>query len=123
MIGYGKELILDIHGCNVKYFNRVHLETYFIQLCKKIDMERCDLHFWDEEGVSEAELLTDPHVVGISAVQFILTSNVTIHALTILKKVFVNVFSCKDFDSDVVADFTKDFFVGKIVNRTEVTRI
>lgn len=123
MIGYGKELILDLHDCNPKTFNRGSLGNYFIKLCKKIDMKRCELHFWDEEGVPKEELLTEPHVVGTSAVQFILTSNITIHTLDILQKVFVNVFSCKDYDSDIVAEFTEGWFDGTIVNRVEVNRL
>ena len=123
MRNYGKELILDLHHCDPSIFNRKQIEEYFIKLCELIDMKRCDLHFWDEEGVPEAELLTDPHVVGTSAVQFILTSNVTIHALDMLKKLFVNVFSCKDFDCDVVAEFTEEWFMGTVVKRTEITRI
>lgn len=123
MIGYGKELILDIHHCDPTEFTRISIGKYFEELCIKIDMKRCDLHFWDEEGVPKEELLTDPHVVGTSAVQFILTSSVTIHALDLLQKVFVNVFSCKDYDSNVVADFTEEWFGGRIVNRVEVARI
>lgn len=123
MIGYGKELILDLHDCDASTFNRPMLEEYFKRLCELIDMKRCDLHFWDEEGIPVEERLTEPHVVGTSACQFILTSNIIIHALDILQKVFVNVFSCKDYDSDVVAEFTEKWFRGRIVNRTEVSRI
>ncbi len=120
---YGKELILDLHNCDVSRFNRKDIKTYFCDLCKLIDMERCDLHFWDDEGVLPEEQQTDPHTVGTSAIQFIITSNITIHTLDLLKKVFVNIFSCKDFDSDLAASFTKHWFVGKIVKQTEITRI
>ncbi len=123
MITYGKELILDLHGCNINTFNRKTIEAYFYQLCKLIDMEACDLHFWDDEGVPPEERQTDPHTKGTSAIQFIITSNITIHTLDLLKKVYVNIFSCKDFDSDLAASFTNLWFGGKIVKQTEVARI
>jgi S-adenosylmethionine/arginine decarboxylase-like enzyme len=113
---YGKELILDLHDCVVGRFNRDSIKAYFVQLCELIDMKREDLHFWDDEGVPENERRTEPHVVGITAVQFILTSNVTIHALDLLKKVFVNIFSCKEFDVDKATQFTQRWFGGHIEN-------
>ena len=118
---YGKELILDLHNCDSATFTRQSIECYLVKLCGLIDMQRQDLHFWDDEGVPKEERRTEPHIVGISAVQFILTSNITIHALTFLKSVYINIFSCKEFDSDIVATSTK-WFGGKIVKRTEIIR-
>ena len=50
---YGKELILDLHGCDPETFERGIISGFFKDLCKKIDMEACDLHFWDDVGVPE----------------------------------------------------------------------
>ena len=123
MIGYGKEVILDLHHCDAKTMTRDSLKEYFIQLCKLIDMQRCDLHFWDDEGVLPEEVQTEPHTIGISAVQFILTSNVTIHTLTEMKNCYVNIFSCKDFISKDAIEFTRDWFHGEVVQYKEVSRI
>ncbi len=120
---YGKELILDLHECDVEGFHRKFIELYFIALCKKIDMARCELHFWDDLDTPESEKQTSPHTKGTSAVQFILTSNITIHTLDELGKVFINIFSCKDFDSNIVAGFSEKWFRGKVVKKTEVTRV
>ncbi len=120
---YGKELILDLHNCNVGRFNRKDIEEYFIKLCKLIDMQRCELHFWDDLNVPEEEKQTSPHTKGTSAVQFILTSNITIHTLDILKKVYINIFSCKDFDENIASQFTNDFFGGIIAKKTAIERI
>jgi S-adenosylmethionine/arginine decarboxylase-like enzyme len=120
---YGKELILDLHDCDSSTFNRREITRYFEQLCKLIDMERCDLHFWDDEGVPEGEKQTNPKTKGTSAVQFILTSNVTVHTLDMLKKVFINVFSCKDFDRRTVEEFTASWFQGIIVKSHLLDRL
>ena len=76
-------------------------------------MERCDLHFWDDVGVPEAEQQTDPKTKGTSAVQFILTSTIVIHTLDLMKAAYVNIFSCKEFDTDKAAKFTANWFGSK----------
>lgn len=123
MSEYGKELILDIHGCNPSTFNRDSITKYFTELCELIDMEACDLHFWDDVGVPEDECQTDPRTKGTSAVQFILTSSIVIHALDLLKVVYVNLFSCDKFDTNTAASFTEHWFQGQIVHRQEVDRV
>ena len=119
---YGKELILDLHNCNPKKFNRKLIARYFRELCVLIDMQRADLHFWDDVGVPKAERQTEPHLVGTSAIQFIMTSNVTIHTLDILKSVYLNIFSCKDFNPKTAAEFSRKYFGGKIVTSKVVVR-
>ena len=123
LMSYGKELILDIHACNAKKFTRESIKSYFKKLCQLIDMEACDLHFWDDVGVPEEEKQTEAHTKGTSAIQFILTSNITIHTLDLLEKVFVNIFSCKDFDANVAAAFTEEWFDGTIQQKKVIDRI
>ena len=107
---YGKELILDLHACDVARFTRKAIERYCGELCELIDMERCDLHFWDDVGVPEDEHQTHPKTKGTSAVQFILTSTIAIHTLDLMKAAYVNIFSCKEFDTDEAAEFTAKWF-------------
>ena len=76
---YGQELILDLHDCDSSRFTRDDIQRYCEELCELIEMERCDLHFWDDVGVPEAEQQTHPKTKGTSAVQFILTSTIVIH--------------------------------------------
>ncbi len=119
---YGKELILDIHNCDNSTFTRDSIENYFNELCRLIGMKQCEMHFWDDLETPEGEKQTDPQTTGTSAVQFILTSNIIIHTLDLLDKVFVNIFSCKDFDVDIVFYFTKSWFKGDIVTNEVIER-
>lgn len=119
---YGYELILDIHGCDPGTFNRVSIKDFFKQLCKKIDMTQCELHFWDDVGVAPEEQQTSPHTKGTSAVQFILTSTIVIHTLDLLEKVYINIFSCKEFNSEIVKQFSEEWFKGTIVNNHFIER-
>lgn len=123
MKNYGKELILDLHDCDPTTFTRESIEEYFIQMCIKIDMKRCELFFWDDFGLPPEECQTLPHLKGTSAVQFIMTSNITIHTIDIMKRVYLNIFSCKDFDPEIVEGFSLEWFAGKTINKVVVDRI
>ena len=110
---YGLELVLDLHDCDRDTFTREAIERYFLDLCKLIDMEPCALHFWDDTDVPESERQTNPKTKGTSAVQFILTSSIVIHTLDLLRAVYLNIFSCKCFDSDAAAKFSAEAFGSK----------
>lgn len=107
---YGIELILDLHDCDVSTFTRESISEYFSQLCELIDMQREDLHFWDDVGLAEEDKQTSPHTQGTSAVQFILTSSIVIHALDQMRAVYINMFSCKAFDPEIAEKFTAKWF-------------
>lgn len=119
---YGKELILDLHHCDSMTFTRNSIRNYFRKLCELIDMERCKLSWWDDYGLPPEECQTEPHLKGTTAIQFILTSNITIHTLDLLKKAYINIFSCKDFDADAAIKFSADWFKGEIVNSHVIER-
>lgn len=113
-MNYGRELIIDLHSCDVSTFTRKSIKKYFVELCDLIDMRREDLHFWDDEGVPEKYKQKENHTSGISAIQFILTSNITIHTLDKMENVYVNIFSCKPFNANAALKFTKDWFNGTV---------
>lgn len=107
---YGYELIMDLHGCDVSKFNRTSLNDYFEKVCKAIDMKKCDLYFWDDEGLPPEKRQTLAHTKGTSAVQFILTSTIVVHTLDMLGAVYVNIFSCKAFEREIAEEVTKEWF-------------
>ena len=119
---YGKELILDLHHCDSMTFTRNSIRNYFRKLCELIDMERCKLSWWDDYGLPPEECQTEPHLKGTTAIQFILTSNITIHTLDLLNNAYINIFSCKDFDADAAMKFSADWFKGEIVNSHLIER-
>ncbi len=120
---YGSELILDIHDCDPATFNRDRIGRFCAELCDLIGMEACDLHFWDDVDVPEADQQTDPKTKGTTAIQFLIKSNITIHTLDLLGKVFVNLFSCESFDGDAVAVFAESWFRGHITHAEVVDRL
>lgn len=123
MKNYGKELIIDLHNCDVSKFNRKSLRKYFKDLCALIEMQPAKLVFWDDVGVPEEEKQIQPHTKGTSAVQFILTSNITVHTLDLLGNVYVNIFSCKEFNSDFARNFTVFYFEGNLKQSRVINRL
>ena len=119
---YGQELILDLHNCDIARFTRLDIEQFCKALCELIDMEPCELHFWDDLGVAEEEQQTHPKTKGTSVVQFILTSTIVIHTLVLMKSAYVNIFSCKEFDTDETERFTAKWFGATDWESTVVTR-
>jgi S-adenosylmethionine decarboxylase len=113
---YGLELILDLKGCGLPDLSREKLTDYFVRLCDLIQMTRHgEPLFWeDHSGL--------PHLQGISAVQFIETSNVVCHALPLLQAVYLNIFSCREFDTEVAKQFSTAFWGAESVVFTVVTR-
>lgn len=120
---YGYELILDLHGCDPDTFNRDSIENYFKKLCKQIKMTRCDLHFWDDVSVPLEEQQTSARTKGTSAVQFILTSTIVIHTLDLSGAVYVNIFSCDEFDKDMAQTFSIEWFKAAEVHSHFIERL
>ena len=109
---YGYSSTLDASGCDSTKFTRKNIEAFFIALCEAIDMERADLHFWDYEDPAEYAA-APPHLKGTSAVQFIMTSTITLHALDELGTVFIDLFSCKFYEPAVAKKVVDEFFGGQ----------
>ncbi|MEK0337217.1 MAG: S-adenosylmethionine decarboxylase [Nitrosopumilus sp.] len=122
-VPYGYELILDLHDCDPDTFNRPSIEDFFKKLCKQIKMTRCELHFWDDVGVPPEEQQTSPHTKGTSAVQFILTSTIVIHTLDLMGAVYINIFSCKEFDEKLAETFTKEWFHASEIQSHFIERL
>lgn len=119
---YGYELILDLSDCSANRFSRNEIDLYFTSLCKLIKMEKCVVHFWDDVDVPLEEQQTKPHTKGTSAVCFILTSSIVIHTLDLLKAVYVNIFSCREFHPKVAENFTKEWFGAGSCRSTFIER-
>lgn len=121
-IPYGQECIIDVHNIKNTPLSRDEIARFCVRLCNLIGMEREDLHFWDYDGDPEGYDSAPPHLKGISAVQFIKTSTITIHSLDELKRLYLNIFSCKPFNVSIVREFVEIWTGGKIVNFQEITR-
>ena len=119
---YGKELLLDLELCRRPDLGRAAIRGFLTRLCELIDMKPEDLHFWDFEGDPEGYATALPHLRGVSAVQFIRTSTIVIHALDEPRSVYVNIFSCKDYDSAAVLRLASEYWQTASLTSQEVLR-
>lgn len=113
---YGLELIIDLKGCNLSDLSREKIKRFFVELCDRIDIIRHgDPFYWEDTS-------DIPHLRGISGFQFVKTSNVVCHPLPMLKAVYINVFSCKSFDTDDALKFCKNYWEATSEVHTVIVR-
>ena len=115
---FGQELILDLYNCDLgKISDGEHIKKYIIELCDNIiDMKRYGNPLVEHFGHE------NPITSGYSMVQLIETSNVSGHFSEHKKAAYVNIFSCKWFDADKAAEFTKNWFGASEFRKTVLPR-
>ena len=114
---YGLEMIIDLKGCDLSDLSRKKLRGFFVKLCNLIKMKRHgEPVFWEDHS-------SIPHLRGVSGFQFIETSNVVCHPLPMLKAVYINIFSCKEFNTKIALSFCKKYWRSTSAIHTVVTRI
>ncbi len=100
---------IDIYGCNPETIrNAEKIRQFVIELCDLIEMKR----FQDTIVVNFGE---DERVAGFSMVQLIETSLISAHFANLSNTAYLDVFSCKPYDPEVVADFARKYFGGSRV--------
>ena len=98
---------VDVHECDpLSIRDETTVRRFVVELCEKIGMKR----FGDTVVVDFGE---DERVSGFSLVQLIETSLVSGHFANQSNNAHIDVFSCKFYEPDEVAEFTKDFFHGR----------
>ncbi len=124
MNSYGEELILDLHHCDSQgaRFTRAQIQKYIDELCDLIEVEKGDLHFWDYEDEPHEYDCAPDRLKGVSVVQFIMTSSITIHTLDVYKQVMINVFSCDDFNAYDVRKLSLRHFGGEVYSVRLIAR-
>jgi S-adenosylmethionine decarboxylase len=101
---------IDIHDCNPETIrDAAKIKEFVIQLCDLIQMKRFGdpviVHFGEEEKVA-----------GFSMTQLIETSLISAHFANQSNNVYLDVFSCKYYEPEEAANFSRDFFEGKDYN-------
>jgi len=110
---YGKELILDLFDCNPKVIrSKKKILEYSNKICNLIKVKKYGKPICERFGFRR------DFATGYSLVQLIESSSITGHFSELWNRVYINIFSCKNFDDRKATAFTKKFFkVKKIKNR------
>jgi S-adenosylmethionine/arginine decarboxylase-like enzyme len=102
---WGMLAAIDLHGCNcTRLADPDSIRRFVPTLIAAIGMRAHGSLMIDRFGNDELE--------GWSALQFIETSSITIHADEVFGRCFIDVFSCRAFDPDVAAAIAVEHFGG-----------
>jgi len=114
---WGYELILDCAGCHVPSIqSRDNVYNWIKHLIRAIDMEPIG------EPHIEYTAAEFPDKAGFTAIQIIVTSSIVAHFIDSTGELYLNVFSCKEFDNDVVIKSVEDAFLAKKIRINFLTR-
>jgi len=103
---WGLATSIDIYNCDPATIRDAEkIRRFVVELCELIEMRR----FGDTLVVHFGE---DERVAGYSMVQLIETSLISAHFANLTNTVYLDVFSCKMYDPDVVATFAQEYFGG-----------
>jgi S-adenosylmethionine decarboxylase len=107
MNAWGILTSIDIHDCDPELIRSADaIKDFVVKLCELIDMKR----FGDTVVVHFGE---DDRVAGFSMTQLIETSLISAHFANLTNNVYLDIFSCKYYEPEVAAEFSKSFFKGK----------
>jgi len=121
---WGNHIILDAFDCDLEAITNIKIIEVFIdELIEKSNMTKWGELFWmDLKPTDDIGNKDFSEVAGISCCQFITTSNITCHFANKSKSMYLDFFSCKDFDDDVVVELVCKYFSPKTVNHFRCTR-
>jgi len=103
---WGIASAIDIYNCDPgKIRDADVIRRFVVELCELIDMKRYGetqvVHFGEEERVA-----------GYSMVQLIETSLISAHFANLTNTTYLDVFSCKPYEPEIVKGFSQAYFGG-----------
>ena len=100
---WGKHLVLDAGGCSPKMIGcPIVIKNFTKDLVKRIDM----VAYGDPQIV----MFGTGNKKGYTLIQLIETSNIAAHFVEENNTMYLDVFSCKDFDPSVVKETVREYF-------------
>jgi S-adenosylmethionine/arginine decarboxylase-like enzyme len=112
---WGKHLILDAAGCSPKRIScPIVIGNFTRDLVKRIDMKAY--------GEPQIVMFGTGNKKGYTLIQLIETSNIAGHFVEENNSMYLDVFSCKDFDPSIVKDLVSEYFDAQKFNTRVLLR-
>lgn len=111
---YGRHAMVDATLCNSRLLDLNDINQFVAELVKRIDM----VAFGDIVSARFGGGIE----VGISAVQLIETSCISLHTNDAARDLYLDVFSCKDFKIGDVVNVVAEFFAPESFNVRDLLR-
>ena len=100
---WGKHLVLDAGGCSPKMIGcPIVIKNFTKDLVKRIDMVAY--------GEPQIVMFGTGNKKGYTLIQLIETSNIAAHFVEENNTMYLDVFSCKDFDPSIVKETVREYF-------------
>ena len=114
---WGYHLMLDCSGCDSELMkNADNIRAFVNELVVAIDMVAVG------EPWIERTAIGMPDKEGFSMYQPIITSNISAHFIDQARHIYLDVFSCKEFDIETVKDVVTTYFNPTNMKVNFVTR-
>jgi len=114
---WGYHAMFDCAACDIKSIkDKKNVATFIKVLVKDIDMVAFG------QPMIEHFATHDEEKAGISFVQMIETSNITGHFVDLNGDAYIDIFSCKPFDVELVQSIIEDFFNPEKIRLNFLTR-
>lgn len=114
-IPWGKSLAINLYDCDISPISDPEsIKRYIREVIELIDMKAHGPTYIDRFGEGELE--------GYSAMQFIETSSITVHCDEPDRRCFIDIFSCKPFETKKAEDFSKKYFKAKKIKSATLIR-
>ena len=114
---FGWELVLDLYDCNSRTISdEKAIKNFAGELCKVIDMKPYGEPLTPYFGENQK------HTKGYSLLQFIETSSIVAHFSEGTGAVYLNIFSCKEYDVGTAENFAKNYFGASTVRSRFIVR-
>lgn len=111
---YGKHLLIDATQCNDNLLSVDFWRQFLPDLARQIDMV--------PYGQPIVERFGQGIEIGISGVQLIETSAIMVHTNDGTRDMYLDVFSCKDYDTDLVVSLVEEALAPSFHHIREVLR-
>lgn len=114
---WGYQMTLDCHDCHrALIMEKYNVENFVKELVARIDMQAIG-DPWIEYTAGDL-----PDKAGFTAVQIIVTSSIVAHFVDSTGDLYLDVFSCSQFDTDVVKHVVQEYFKPHSMRMNFLTR-
>lgn len=97
---YGQHMLISGYACNEDLLDIPFMQDFLVELVDDISMVKF--------GPAHVHRFGQGHEIGLSGFQLMETSQVSFHSNDAHRDIYLDVFSCKEFDEDRVIAFLKD---------------
>jgi S-adenosylmethionine/arginine decarboxylase-like enzyme len=111
---YGRHALLHLVHCNENILSIEKVKTFISALVQDIDITAF--------GECQCFRFGEGDEIGLSAVQLIYTSSITLHTNDLHREGYLDVFSCKDFSVDQVVESVSSFFSPERIEHQTIIR-